>query len=211
MPLYPLIQQATLFSGLTLALLLGSAKKTDQRANLFLSSALVAVILKAGGITQFLLPGLGPFLYLYVRQLTRPEYKFGRKDLLHLSPIIAGYWMSDLLISISAIIYLYLAQQLIDGFYNKLKPMLMDKPRFAFRGLDRALLLLALLCLLPILNEAFWLTISTVLIGMAGQAIVKQDSDTQLSIPVTDRSDAREKARKLKEAVAVNRLYEDAE
>src|SRR6185437_6626733 len=37
------------------------------------------------------------------------------------------------------------------------------------------------------------------------------DSTIQLTMPVTDKTDDREKARRLKEAVAVNRLYEDAE
>jgi putative ABC transport system permease protein len=46
---------------------------------------------------------------------------------------------------------------------------------------------------------------------MSGQAILKLDGDAQLIIQVTGRSDAREKARRLKEAVAAKRLFEDTE
>lgn len=202
---------ATLFSVLTVALLLVFAKKVDQKANLFLSSALVVIILKAGGITSLFLPALGHLIYFHVRQLTSFGHQFNRKDLLHLSLLLAGYWIPGWLICISVIIYLYLAHRLIDDFYHRMKPVLIDKPRFAFRGLDRALLLLGILCLLPIFNDVFWILFSIVLIGMAALAMLKRDGDAQLTIPVTDRSDAREKARRLKEAVTKNRLYEDAE
>jgi ABC-type antimicrobial peptide transport system permease subunit/AraC-like DNA-binding protein len=87
----------------------------------------------------------------------------------------------------------------------------MDRPRFAFRRLDKTLLLLCLLCLLAMLNDIFWFTIAFVLIGMAAEAILKPGSIVQLTIPMSDRSDAREKSRRLKEVVAANRLYEDAD
>ncbi len=87
----------------------------------------------------------------------------------------------------------------------------MDRPRFAFRRLDGALLLIGLLCLLAMVNDAFCFAIALVLIVMAINAIVKPDGASQLTMPITDRSDAKAKGRRLKEAIAAGRLYEDAE
>ncbi len=115
------------------------------------------------------------------------------------------------LVLISVIIYLYLAHRLIEAFYRKLQPVLMDRPRFAFRRLDRELLLLASFCVLSLLGDSFYLTIDLVLIGMAVDAVLNPDGRIRLTTPMTDRSDAKEKARRLKEAVAANRLYEDPE
>jgi putative ABC transport system permease protein len=201
----------TLFPGLTLALLLGFAKKPGHTANLFLSAALAVMVLKTGDLTPFLLPALGPLLYFYVRQLTRPERRFSRKDVLHFLSLLVTFWMPAWLVLTSVIVYLYLSHRLIADFYYRLRPVLMDRPRFAFRRLDQALLLLGLLCLLWMLNDVFCFTVAFVLIGMAVEAMLKPGSAVQLTMPITDRSDAREKSRRLKEAVAANRLYEDAE
>jgi putative ABC transport system permease protein len=201
----------TLFAGLALALLLGFAKRNGQTANLFLSSALAVIVLKTGGLTPFFLPVLGPLLYFYVRQLTCPGQRFRRKDMLHFCSLLVGYWMPAWLVLILVIIYLCLSHRLIQDFYRRLRPVLMDRPRFAFRRLDRALLLLGLLCVLSLFNDIFYLTVAFLLIGMAAEAILKPDSSVQLAMPITDRSDAKEKGRRLKEAVAANRLYEDAE
>jgi putative ABC transport system permease protein len=46
---------------------------------------------------------------------------------------------------------------------------------------------------------------------MAAETLMKADRDPELSTQTTDRSDAREKGRRLKEAVMANRLFEDAE
>jgi putative ABC transport system permease protein len=209
--MYDIVSQAILFSGLTLSLLLGFGKKTNQQANLFLSLALAVTILKTGGLTPLLMPALGPLLYFYVRQLTCTDQKFRWKDMLHFSFLLASYWIPAWLVLISVIVYLCLAHRLIDAFYRRLKPVLMDKPRFAFRQLDQTLLLLGLFCALSLFNDIFFLGIALVLMGMAVEAILKAGSDIQLTTPVTDRSDAREKGRRLREAVATNRLYEDAE
>lgn len=202
---------ATLVAGLTLAMLLGFAKRLGREANLFLGLALVVVVLNTGGLTSVFLPALGPLLYFYVRQLTCPDRRFRRKDMLHFCILLAGYWMPGWLVLISVMIYLYMSHRLIRGFYNRLRPVLMDRPRFAFRRLDRVLLLLSLCCVLSMFNDFFYLTIAFVLIGMAADAMLKPDSSVQLAMPITDRSDARAKGRRLKEAVAANRLYEDAE
>lgn len=209
--LYDLISLGTLFTGLTLALLLGFAKRSPQTANVLLSLALGVIVLKTGGLTPFLLPALGPLLFFYARQLTCPEQQFNRKDVLHFCPLLAGFWIPIWPVLISVIIYLYLSHQLIQNFYRRLRPVLMDKPRFAFRQLDRALCLVGLLCLLWLLDDAFSFAVAFILIGVSVQVILKPDGDVQAIMPITDRSDAREKGRRLREAVAANRLYEDAE
>ena len=209
--LYDLVSMGTLFSGLTLALLLGFSKRVGQTANLFLSSALAVIVLKTGGLTPFLLPALGPLLYFYVRQLTCPDQRFRRKDMLHFCSLLVGFWMPAWLVLMSVISYLYLSHRLIEEFYRRLRPVLMDRPRFAFRRLDKALFLLGLLCMLSLFGDPFYLTIAFVLIGMAVEAMLKPDSGVQLTMPKTESSDAKEKGRRLKEVVAANRLYEDPE
>ncbi|MDB5145633.1 MAG: ABC-type antimicrobial peptide transport system, permease component, partial [Mucilaginibacter sp.] len=120
-------------------------------------------------------------------------------------------WMPGWLVLISVVIYLYLSHRLIQHFYNRLQPVLMDRPRFAFRRLDNTLHLLAFLCILWLFNDVLSFTVAFVLIGIAAEVMLKLDSSTQLATPVTDRYDAKEKSRRLKEAVAANRFYEDAE
>jgi len=202
---------ATLFAGLTLALLLGLAKKGDRTANLFLSAALAVVVLKTGGLTSFFFSALGPLLYFYVRRLTSPDQKFRRKEMLHFSWLLVAWWMPGWLALVLVISYLYLSHRLIQDFYNRLRPVMMDRPRFAFRRLERILFLLGFFCVLALFNDTFCFAIAFVLIVMSAEALLKLDNDAQLAMPITDRSDAREKSRRLKEAVAANRLYEDAE
>jgi putative ABC transport system permease protein len=208
---YELVSLGTLFTGMTLTLLLLLTKKPGRSANLFLGLALVSIIFKTSGLTTLFLPALGPLLYFYVRQLTYTGQQFRRKDMLHFCSLLLGYWLPDWLILISVIVYLYLSHRLIERFYSRLHPVLMDRPRFAFRRLDGALLLIGLLCLLAIVSEAFCFVIALVLIVTAINAIVKSDGNLQLTMPITDRSDAKEKGRRLKEAIAAGRLYEDAE
>jgi putative ABC transport system permease protein len=208
---YDLASLTLLIAGLMLALLLALAKKNGRKANLLLSLALVVIVLKTGGLTQLLLPVLGPLLYFYIRQLTSPDWRFRRKDALHFCSLPAGYWMPGWLVLVSVIVYLFLSHRLIEAFYRRLRPVLMDRPRFAFKRLDRVLFLLGLLCLLSMLNDAFFFVVAFVLIVIAMEAILKPDNFVGAIMPITDRSDAREKGRRLKEAVAVNRLYEDAE
>jgi len=209
--LYHVAAMATLFSGFTLALLLAIAKREGQTANLFLSAALAVIVLKTGGLSPVFLPALGPLLYFYVRRMTAPNLQFGRNDVLHFCPLLVAYWMPDWLVLISVVIYLYLSHRLIQHFYNRLQPVLMDRPRFAFRRLDKTLHLLGLLCMLWLFNDALSFTVAFVLIGVAAEVMLKLDGSTQLTTPITDRYDAKEKSRRLKEAVAANRLYEDAE
>ncbi|HZY37473.1 MAG TPA: ABC transporter permease [Mucilaginibacter sp.] len=181
---------------------------------------------------------LGPLIYFYVLKITQPEYKLRGKDILHFSPLLlelgghaleigngiktgaAAYQtpafhqlnpVLQMLALVSVMTYLYLSHRLIRDFYRRLRPVLMDRPHFAFRRLDRTLFLIGLLCVLVAFSDAFCLTVAFVLIAMAAEVILKLDSSDQLATPITDRSDAREKGRRLKEAVSANRLYEDAE
>ncbi|WP_370636591.1 ABC transporter permease [Spirosoma sp. KNUC1025] len=209
--LYELTCLGVLFSGLTLAGLVGFAERPDQSANLFLSLALGVVVVKTGGISAAFLPALGPLLFFYTRQLTRPQWRFQWKDTLHFFPLLVGYWVPVWPILISVILYLYLSHRLIQDFYRRLRPVLMDRPRFAFRGLNKALVLLGLACLFTLFSNTFLLMVAFVLIGMAVDVILKSDSPAKLIMPIPDRSEAKQKGRRLKETVAANRLYEDAE
>jgi putative ABC transport system permease protein len=209
--LYDLAALGTLFSGLTLALLVGFAKRLSQPANLFLSLALGVIVVKTGGLSAAFLPALGPLLFFYTKHRTGPDWRFQRKDWLHFCPLLVGGWLPVWPILISILIYLYAAHRLIQAFYSRLKPVLMDRPRFAFRGLEKALILLGWSCLLTFVNDSFFLAIAFVLMGMVVEVILKLDSPVKLTMPIADRSDARQKGRKLREAVAANHLYEDAE
>ncbi len=209
--LYDLASTGILFSGLTLSLLVGFAKRVGQAANLFLSLALVVIVLKTSGLTAIFLPALGPLLRFYVRQLTCRDQRFSRKDMLHFCPLLAGFFMPAWVVLISVIIYLYLSHRLIEDFYRRLQLVLMDRPRSAFRSLDRMLRLLGLFCVLSLFNGTFCLAIALVLIGMAAEVMLKPDGEVYPARAIADRSDIKEKGRRLKEVVAANRLYEDAE
>ena len=153
-------------------------------ANRFISLALVTIVLWIARILgidtglsayfphwsrlplQFSL-ALGPLIYFYVLKITRPEYKFRRKDLLHFSPLVleqgallleikesirteaATYDtltfhqlnpMLQLLAFISVSMYLYLSFRLIERFYHRLKfNNLSDRYRYQLRWLHRLL------------------------------------------------------------------------
>jgi putative ABC transport system permease protein len=119
--------------------------------------------------------------------------------------------MPGWLVLISVVIYLYLSHRLIQHFYNRLQPVLMDRPRFAFHRLEKTIRLLCLLCVLWMFNDALSFIVAFVLIGVAAEVMLKLDNGTEATVPLTDRYTAKEKSRRLKEAVASNRFYEDAE
>ncbi len=169
------------------------------------------MVVKTGGGSSAFLPALGPLLFFYTKHLTRPQWRFQPKDWLHFCPLLAGWWMPVWLVFISVILYLYLSHRLIQDFYRHLRPVLMDRPRFAFRGLEKALVLLGWSCLLTLGSDSFFLAMAVVLMGMAVEVILQSDGPVKLVMPSADRSDARHKGRKLKEVVAANHLYEDAE
>ncbi len=181
---YDLAFLGAIFIGLTIAVFLWFTKKTNQAANRFLSLALVIMVLWLLGVLgrdigldayfphwsqlplQFSL-ALGPLLYFYVLKITRPEYKFRFKDILHFSPLLlelgaqarevgdsiktgaATYQtpafrqlnpVLQLLAFVSVIIYLYLAHRLIERYYRRLKFNWGDRYRYELRWLNRLLI-----------------------------------------------------------------------
>ncbi|MCO5949996.1 helix-turn-helix domain-containing protein [Mucilaginibacter flavidus] len=192
--LYDLAFLGTIFIELNFALLLGFAKRTNRTANRFLALVLVTIVLWIArilgidiGLSAYL-PGwsrfppqfslaLGPLIYFYVLKITRPEYKFRYKDLLHFSPLLlelgahalevgdsikTGAATYDtrtyqqlspvlhLLAFISVSIYLYQSHKLIWRFYNHLKFNGGDRYRHQLRWLHNLLKGFALLWLLCI-------------------------------------------------------------
>jgi putative ABC transport system permease protein len=191
--LYDLVFLGTIFIGLTFTLLLWFTKGINQTANRFLALALATIVLwmvwvlgidiRLGSYfprwswlpLQFSLT-LGPLIYFYVLKITRPEYKFRWKNLLHFSPLLlqqgilvleikesirtgaATYntltfqQMSPVLhlaafISVST--YLYWSFRLIDRFYQRLKfNNVSDRYRYELRWLHRLLAAFGLLWLL---------------------------------------------------------------
>jgi putative ABC transport system permease protein len=118
---------------------------------------------------------LGPLIYFYVLKITRPEYKFRSKDMLHFSPLLlelgaqalevrdsiktgaATYEtptfqqlnpILQLLAFVSVIIYLYLSHRLIGRFYRRLKFNGGDRYRYELRWLRSLLKSFGLLWLL---------------------------------------------------------------
>lgn len=191
--LYGLVSFGAIFIGLTLVVLLWSAKKVNQWANRFLALALATLILSAMWLLgidirlgayfprwswmplQFSM-ALGPLIYFYVLKITRPEYKFWWKDLLHLIPVLLQQGILILEITesadtgvatyntlifhqtsqavhiaafISGAAYLFLSFRLIDSFYQRMKfNDLSDRYRHELQWLHRRLTIFSLLWLL---------------------------------------------------------------
>jgi len=119
---------------------------------------------------------LGPLFYFYVLKLTRPQYNFRLKDLLHFSSLLLElgahgleikesiktgaatydtltfYYVNpvlQVLVFFSVIIYLYYSFKLIERFYRRLKfNDVSDRYRYELRWLHRSLTGFSLLWLL---------------------------------------------------------------
>ena len=181
-----------LFIGLTFTLLLWFTKRINQTANRFLALAMVTIVLWIArilgidiGLSAYItnwsrLPmqfslALGPLIYFYVLKITRPEYKFQFKDMLHFSPLLlelgaqalairdsiktgaATYQtpafqqlnpILQLLAFISVVIYLYRCRKLIEGFYQQQKFTGGDRYRHELQWLHKLLTGFGLLWLL---------------------------------------------------------------
>jgi hypothetical protein len=190
--LYDLVFLGSLFIGLTFALQLWFSKRVNRPANRFLALALAVAVLWIArmlgidiGLETYIphwsrLPlqfsmVLGPLIFLYVLKITRPEYKFRRKDLLHFSPLLlelgaqalevrdsiktgaATYEtptfqqlnpVLQLLAFVSVIIYLFLAHRQIRNFYQELKFTGGDRYRHELQWLHNLLTGFGLLWLL---------------------------------------------------------------
>ncbi|MBV8390141.1 MAG: ABC transporter permease [Mucilaginibacter sp.] len=191
-----------LFTGFTFILLLAFTKKANRSADRFLAMALAVATLWIARIlaidihlTDYVpfwnrLPmqyslALGPLIYFYVLKITRPEYEFRRKDLLHFSPLLlelgayaleavqsinTGAATDDtvvfqrlnpilqLLAFISVTFYLYKGHKLIEGFYQQQKFTGGDRYRHALRWLHRLLIGFGMLWLLwiPLVAIAYY-------------------------------------------------------
>ena len=188
---YDLAFLGTIFIGLTFILLLWFTKKAGRSANRFLAMALAVAVLwiarllaTSVGLSAYVgwwsLPlqfslALGPLIFFYVLKITRPEYQFRRRDLLHFSPLllelsayvletlesiktgVATYDMPlyqrlhpvvQLLAFISVTYYLYRCHRLIENFYRQQKFSGGDRYRQELRWLHQLLTAFALLWLL---------------------------------------------------------------
>ncbi|MDP9076703.1 MAG: ABC transporter permease [Bacteroidota bacterium] len=182
--LYNLAFLGTIFVGLTFALQLWFTKRISRTANRFLGLALATIVLwmiREVGIDiglgayfphwswlplQFSL-ALGPLIYFYVLKITRPEYKFRYKDLLHFNPLLLELGAHALEVSesartsaatydtlifrqinpvfyaaafVSVSVYLYASHRLIGRFYQRLKFTGGDRYRHEMRWLHKLLI-----------------------------------------------------------------------
>ncbi|HJP63496.1 MAG TPA: helix-turn-helix domain-containing protein, partial [Mucilaginibacter sp.] len=193
---------------------------------------------------QFLL-SLGPLIYFYVRKITCPAYRFAWKDATHFIPALleqvmpmsgvnanpAFYLALHLVIFASILIYLYRSHRLIQNFYHRLKPMLMDRPLLEFRWLERLLWATALLWTLWIglvlIDEVqyhgelaiyiyypCYIFFAVILIWTAVAALFRPPTATLQSSSAAKSSpllELRAKAAFVKKEVASNHYYLDPE
>ena len=205
---------------------------------------------------QFLL-AMGPLIYFYVLKITRPEYKFGWNDFLHFSPLLleqgalgleikesigtgaATYATQafqllnpvlELLIFISIISYLYKSNQLIQKFYRRLQPVLMDRSLLEFCWLRRLLSATALLWLVWIVYAAvdyfnhpnqsgvhlyypFYIFFAVIIIWTAMAAFLRPQAGMMMQRPQLLKSsvpsELRHKGVWLKKEMEMNLYYQD--
>jgi putative ABC transport system permease protein len=242
--LYDLVSLGTIFTGLNFAVLLGFTKKTNRAANRFLALALAVMVLWVVSISvidirlplQFSL-ALGPLIYFYVLKLTRPQYKFTRKDLLHFIPVLLEQVVLlnpvlQLLTLISVITYLYCAHRLIERFYRRMKFNEGDRHRYELRWLHKLLKGFGLLWLLWIPFTAasyfyyhhqlgmqayypFYLCLAMVLIWIAATAYLRPEvsmpANTALFLKPSPPAELKQKGAWLKNVVKTHRYYQDPE
>jgi putative ABC transport system permease protein len=239
---YDLAFLGVIFIGLTFACLLAFTKRVSRPANRFLALALVVMVLWVVRISAIdtrlplqLSLTLGPLIYFYVLKLTRPEYQFRWKDLLHFIPVLPEQAILQnpllpLLTFISVIIYLYCSHRLIERFYRRLKFTGGDRYRYELRWMHRLLTGFGLVWLLWIPYTAidyfyyhhqlsiqvgypFYLCVAVMLIWMAVVAYLRPEVSLQPGItPVLKPSlpaELKQKGTWLKKVVKENRNYED--
>jgi len=241
---YDLAFLGVIFTGLNFALLLAFTKRIGRSANRFLALALVVMVLWVVRISsidirlplQFSL-ALGPLIYFYVLKLTRPQYKFSRKDLLHFIPVLLEQItllkpVLPFLAFISVIAYLYCSHRLIERFYRRLKFNGGDRYRYELRWLHKLLAGFGLLWLLWIPYTAidyfyyhhqlnvqayypFYLCAAVMLIWIAVAAYsrpgVSMQSGTAPVLKPLLPTELKQKGIWLKKVVKENHHYEDPE
>ncbi|MES2109491.1 MAG: ABC transporter permease [Bacteroidota bacterium] len=161
---YDIVFIGTIVTGLVFALLLIFIKRSDQVANLFLGLALAIVVLWMMGLPvvgiqpdtywsrlplHFSL-ALGPLLYFYVLQKTKPERIFRRIDLSHFGLLLLepGSWLLQvkqlnlvmlLLAFISVTVYLFRSYNTIKTFRRWLRFNAEDEDKYQLRWLQHLL------------------------------------------------------------------------
>jgi len=222
---------------LTLSLLLWFARRTDRSANKFLALALLAVVL---WILRNWLPirpslALGPLIFFYTRKITRPEFRFNWRDILHFTPLLLANVVFhrsipalDFLAFISVIIYLFRSHLLIESFYKLMKFIGGNRYRNQFRWLQNILKVFGLLWLLwiPVAIASYFypalqlyyfmdLLLVTVFIWLATTTFCPREVDIlNSSSPALKPAIApalREKGIWLKNIIRHRRYYEDPE
>jgi len=214
----------TIFIGLTFILLLWFNRQPST-ANRYLALALLTIVLwlvrlldidpaRAG--LQFSM-ALGPLIYFYSLKITRTDYTFRSRDLLHFTPLLLGLNSSfnaviQLLATISVIIYLYMSHRLIEDFYQRQKFSGGRRSRQEFRWLDRQLLAFGFLWLLWIagtdIHYSFNLLLGIVMVWMAAAAFLRKEQDqTKSALP----GELWQKGIWLKKAMETGGYYQDAE
>jgi hypothetical protein len=228
--LYDVALLTATFTGLIFALQLWFVKKKNQAANGLLALALGAVVLwiagelgTAMGLGTYIpltgwLPlcsslAIGPLLFFYVLRITRPEYKFRVKDLLHFSPLLVQYgififkstWIgaeryNTLAAFISVSIYFCLCHLLIERFYRRQKFNGGDRHHYELRWLHILIKRFGLLWLLWIPLAAinyfylrhqlgvtawnpFYLLASVMVTWIGAAAFLKPENDGQAEMP----------------------------
>ncbi|SEO62693.1 ABC transporter permease [Mucilaginibacter sp. OK283] len=191
--LFDLVFLGAIFIELTFSLQLWFAKGVNRAANRFIGLATATVVLWMAWVLGIdirpdsFFPGwnwlplqfsmsLGPLIYFYVLKITRPEYQFRWKNLLHFSPWLLqlAVWVLEIMESIrtggatydtlifrqlspvldlsafiSVTVYLYLSFRLIERFYQQLEfNTVNDRYRYQLRWLHRLLTIFGLLWLL---------------------------------------------------------------
>jgi len=246
----------TIFIGFTFILLLWFTDKANRTANRFLAMTLAVAMLWIArllaidiGLSAYFpfwsrLPlqfslALGPLIYFYVLKITRPDYQFRGKDLLHFSPLILELTVQlfvkqlspfvQLLAFISITIYLYRCRALIENFYGQQKFTGGDRYRHELHWLNRLLTGFGILWLLwiPCFAIGFffhlsaqayfplYLLLMSMLIWIAARAFLRPEVNAQTeSIPILKPLlpiELKQKATWLKKVVKENHYYEDPE
>jgi putative ABC transport system permease protein len=231
---YDLVLLGTIFIGLTFIGLLWFAMTIHRAANRFLILALITIVLwmvRILGIDiglatcfprwswlplQFSLT-LGPLIYFYVLKITRPEYKFRPKDLLHFTPLLLQQGSHfnpgmQLLATISVIAYLYYSHRLIVHFYRRQKFNGGERPRRELRWLDRQLLGFGFLWIFWLLGiDVYYLLnllLGIMMVWMAASAFLRKEEElTKSALP----GEIWQKGIWLKKAMETGLYYQDAE
>ena len=247
--LYDLGFIGIIFTGLTLALQLLLVKSVNRAANRFLGLALVFIVLhftwlvcvdvkldihfpRSIGLLLNVYPAIGSLLFFYVLKLTRPEYRFTRKDLLHFAPFILvqiPLAMVQYMVFLSVPVYLFKCLRLIERYYQLIKFNEGDRHRIKLRWLRNALTGFCLLWILQALfiivgyyhdfklgtsiYYPFYLLLGILAIRMSAIALAKSGMGTPVDETLTLRTsipaELKQKSAWLKKAVVIHRYYED--